>query len=277
MTELMDVDTNSTQTDAPATEPVGWVSPTGDFGEGAPENIRNILEKKKWTNITQMADGYSELERFKGSGEHIVIPEADDAEGWRNIFNKAGRPETYDKYNISYEGEVPIGDELIGQFKQFSHGLDLTQKQFDGVVKFQLDAVAAQEEVHKTQQAERDATNVQAMKQKWGEQYDPTYAKVEATAEKLGVASFFKEMGIINEPEIVNMLLTVSNSDAEGTLLPSGAPVATKTPQQEIEDIKQNPAYTDKFHQDHKAMVQRVMELSVQIANAGQGRAPKSR
>ena len=275
MTDVMGIETPAVETPADT----GWISPTGDFNlESAPENVRTLAEKKKWNNIVQLADGYTELEKFKGGGKHLVIPEVEDSEGWQNVYNQMGRPETPDKYSLSYEGEIPLNDELVSSFKQFAHKEGYTQKQFEGAAKFQLEAIEASEKLYKEQQAEREAQNIQAMKQKWGEEkFGPTLKRVEGTAEKLGVLKYFKDMGIDKEPEIVNMLLTIANSDSEDTLTSGTPPQPAKTPQNELEEIKKNPAFTDKFHQDHKAVMKRFMDVNVQIANSGQSRAPKSR
>ena len=102
MTELMDAGSSAPATEpvktatseAPATEPsssTSWMNSNGDFGEGVPENIKSLLDAKKWTNINQITEGYSELEKYKGvaSGDHLVIPEsAEDVEGWNKIYNR---------------------------------------------------------------------------------------------------------------------------------------------------------------------------------------------
>lgn len=279
MTEIMDVDTEPTkpaQTPASGTEPTEWMALNDEFRKGAPENVINLIDKKKYTNLGQFFDSYGDMEKFKGIGEHLVIPEAEDAAGWDNIYKQLGRPETHDKYDFSYEGDVPISDELTGQFKQFAHGLGLTQKQFGEVVKFQLDAVAAQTEAYNTQLTTQKEENIQALKQKWGEANYPVKVKAaRIIADSLGIYKTLEAKGLASDPDIIDMLNTIATRTSEDVITPQAPSVPAKTPQEELEEIKKSEAFIGKFHPDHKKTMARFMELNQIIANSGQ--APKRR
>lgn len=280
MTEIMDVDTEPTkpaQTPAPDTEPTGWMSPTGEIRDGAPEAVRNLLEAKKWTNVEQITDGFVNLEKMLGAGEHLFVPEsAEDTEGWNNVYKILGRPETHDKYELSYDGEVEISDELVGQFKQFAHGLGLTQKQFGDVVKFQLDAIAAQGEAYNAQLATQKEENIAALKQKWGEtNYEVKVKGARIIADSLGIYQTLEAKGLASDPTIIEMLDTIASRTAEDVITPQPLTTSAKTPQEELEEIKKSEAFLQKFHKDHKTTMVRYMQLNQDIANAGQAQQPR--
>lgn len=279
MPELLDVDTEPTktaQTTAPATEPSEWMSLNDEFRKGAPENVTSLIDKKKYTNLGQFFDSYTEMEKFQGVGEHLVVPEAEDAEGWNNVYKQLGRPETYDKYELSYDGDVEIGDELVGRFKQFAHGLGLTQKQFDDVVRFQLDAVGAQTEAYNAQLSVKKEENITALKQKWGEvNYEVKVKGARIIADSLGIYQTLEAKGLASDPAIIEMLDTIASRTAEDVITPPTPPTPTKTPQEELDEIKKSESFLQKFHQDHKATMSRFMALNQEIANAGQTRQPR--
>ena len=273
MAELLDVTPSGNE----PTNAESWINPNGDFGEGVPESIQGLIEKKKWTNVSQLADGYSELEKFKGSGEHLVIPESvDDAEGWAKVFNAIGRPESAEGYAFDNQTGVELNDELMSGFKEFAHKAGYSQSQLEGAIQFQLESIKAGDEIYATQQAERKTENIDAMKQKWQADYEPTITKIDATAEKLGVKAYLENLGIDKEPEIVNMLLTIANSDSEDPLNPSGelAPLPT-TLNDKLTTLMESDAFKERFHPDHKKVHSEFMELNMQIANLGQGKAPQ--
>lgn len=250
-----------------ATEP--W------HGEGYGE----LVTAKGWTGADDVLKGYSELEKFKGvaSGEHIVLPKSvDDVEGWGKLFNAVGRPETADGYKFDNQTGIELGDELMSGFKAFAHKAGYTQNQLEGAINFQLDAIKASNEIFDKQQADTKAENIALMQQKWQTDYEPTKTKIDAMSEKLGVKEFFESLGIDTDPRVVNMLLTVANSDSESLLNEGGddAPIP-KDLNEQMEEIKKNPALMDKFHQDHNKVYAEFMELNQKIANAGQGRAPQ--
>lgn len=243
------------------------------------ESYGELVKAKGWTGSDDVLKGYSELEKFKGvaSGDHIVLPKSvDDVEGWDKLFNAVGRPETADKYTYDNQSGIELGDELMNGFKAFAHQAGYSQKQLEGAIGFQLDAIKASNEIFDKQQADSKAENIASMKQKWGADYDPTWTKVDAMAEKLQVKGLFEELGIDTNPAIVNMLLTVANSDSESLLNEGGdPPAAAKDLTEQMEDLKKNPALMDKFHVDHDKVYKAFMELNQRIANAGQGRAPQ--
>lgn len=279
MPEIMDVDTEpikTAQTPAPPTEPTSWMSPTGEIRDGAPDKIRELFEKKKWTNVEQGFDSYLELEKFKGIGEHLVIPEAEDAEGWDNVYKQLGRPETFDKYELGYDGDVAISEELTGQFKQFAHGLGLTQKQFESLVRFQLDAVAAQTGAYETQLATQKEENIKTLKDKYGEvNYDVKIKGARIIADGLGIYETLEAKGLASDPVIIAMLDKIASRTSEDVITPQPPATPEKSPQEELDEIKKSEPFLQKFHRDHKSTMLRFMELNQQVANAGQARQPR--
>lgn len=279
MVEIMDVSTEpvkEAQTQAPATEPSGWMTPDGQIRDGAPEAVANLSKTKGWDTVEKIVEGFVGLERFKGVGEHLVIPEAEDAEGWNAVYERLGRPKDHEGYELSYEGDVQISEDLTGQFKQFAHGLGLNQNQFAKIVNFQLDAVGAQAEAQEVQVAENREVNISAMKTKWGQEYETTDKRVDDMAQKLGVLEFFRDHGIDKDPEVVNMLLTISNSDTEDVLTSTPPPAPQKTPMERLSEIKESEAFKQKFHVDHRKIMAEYMAVNQEIANSGQGQAPRS-
>ena len=280
MVEILNVDTEPikpAQTTAPDTEPTGWMSPTGEIRDGAPETVRNLLEAKQWTNVEQLVDNYVMLEKQQGGpGKHLVIPEVEDVEGWNNVYKQLGRPETHDKYELSYVGDVPVSDELVGQFMQFAHGLGLTQKQFEEAVKFQLDAVVAQTEAYDAQLATQKEENIIALKQKWGEvNYEVKVKGARIIADSLGIYQTLEAKGLASDPAIIEMLDTIASRTSEDVITPQTPATPMKSPQEELDEIKKSESFLQKFHVDHKKTMARYMDLNQQVANAGQARQPR--
>lgn len=279
MTEILEVPTEpvkTAQTEAPATEPTGWMSPTGEIRDGAPESVANIVKNKGWTTVEQIVEGFTGLEKFKGIGEHFIIPEAEDAEGWDKVYKQLGRPDTHDKYELNYAGDVQISDELTGQFKQFAHKLGLTQSQFDKIVNFQLEAVSAQSEAYDVQLESQKEANIAALKQKFGEaNYGAKITGARIIADSLGIYNTLEAKGLASDPAIIEMLDMINSRTAEDVITPQSPATSQKTPQAELEEIKKSEAFTKKFDPKHKETMARYMELCQQVANAGQSSQPR--
>ena len=245
--------------DAPATEPSADVTPDKWHGD----DYSTMVEAKGWKGTDDVLKGYGDLEKLQGMPEF--------AEYMKGI------PATVEDYKYTYggEGDSPISDELAKSFFQLAHEKKWPNSFVQDVIDFQLEAITAGDEIHTTQQTERRNENISSMKQKWQNDYEPTTTKIDATAEKLNVKEYFESLGIDKDPEIVNMLLTIANSDSEDNLNPQGEPlVAAKTLHDQLKEIQESDAYKERFHADHKATMKRYMDLNMAIANAGQNRAP---
>ncbi len=291
MAEILEVSTEpvkTAQTTAPDTEPTGWMSPTGEIREGAPENVRTLLENKKWNSVEQIVDNYIMLEKQQGTGKHLVIPSNPDDPEYANmmgdIYGQLGRPETDDKYEFSTESKIPLSDELMDGFRKFAHKQNYTQNQFAGAIQFQLEAIEQMVEIENAQKAvdtETEETHKEeirnAFKQKWGGEvaFQNKIKDAKVLADQLGIYQTLEAKGLASDPEIINMLDIISIRTAEDVIASQSPTSPVKTPIQEREDIMKSEAYKTRFHKDHKAAMTRYMELCHVIANAGVVNQPR--
>ena len=260
----------------------GWVNTDGSFSDALPDPVKEILSRKQWKNINQVLHGYAELEKFTGKGKPISIPEGDDPAAWDKVFNALGRPETHDKYELKYEGKTEIDDALLGKFKQYAHSLGLTQKQFNNIVNFQLEAAAAQQDAwaqENKQITEQERNNrLAAIRQKYGADSGQKLKDALDTAKTLKIFDIIEAKGLGDDPEIIFMLNDLKSMMAEDTLTPAdGAGLSEKDPAEEMEEIKISKAFVEKLHPDHKKTMKRFMELNQIIANRRLAQQAQSR
>ena len=259
MTELLDVKTG-TDTETSTAESTAESSAEKWHGEDYGE----LVKAKSWKSADDVLNGYSQLEKLQG------MPE----------FSKymADIPESIDgyKYEFKGEGESPISEELKNGFFQLASEKKWPNAFVNDVIDFQLDAIKAGDELYATQQETRKNENIELQKQKWQADYEPTRTKIDSMAEKLGIKGFLENHGIYQEPEVVNALLTIANSDAEAPLNPDGddPPVPT-TLQDKLKEIMASDEYKQRFNPGHKAAMEEFMELNEKIVNAGQQQAPQ--
>lgn len=241
----------------------GWVSGDGTFGEGAPEEVQSLMTNNGYKNVMDVVNDLAGLKKFKGVGEHLVIPEAEDAEGWNGIFNKLGRPETHDKYEFTNETDLEMSDELIGQFKEFAHGLGLSQKQFRDVIQFEMDAAQSQMESYAALEEKGKEQNLATLAEKYGEANVVTkLTNARSIAEKLGIYKTLEAKNLASDVDVIDMLVAIDAKTAEDSITPPGTPPSTDTPQEELEKLMKSEAWLQKFHKDHKKAQARYIELN---------------
>lgn len=266
MTEILDTAVEDTETST------GWVNPDGIFGDGVPEKIKNLIEAKKWNSIEQVVEGYTNLEKMTGTGKHLLIPDDDDPEAWAEVYNTLGRPETPDGYEFEEDEEVPLEADLMDMFRQFAHKENYTKKQAASAIAFYQDVVKMAKKADAESKETQKQENIAALKQKWGEaNYEGKVKGARAIADKLGIYRTLEAKGLASDPEIISMLDTIASRAAEDVITPSTPAELSKSPLEELEEIKKSPAFTDKFAPGRKELMKRFMELNTIIANMGIG------
>jgi hypothetical protein len=148
---------------APATEKF-WYS-------DLPPELQGNLEKKGWNSPTALPNvvkSYFELEKQFGSADKVMLPKDDaDKDGYNNLYNKLGRPETADKYAFP-EGVDP---EQIKQLAPRLHELGISQKQAQALATIDIERQQAHAEMER-QRVVADQNQADAeLKTEWRDKY----------------------------------------------------------------------------------------------------------
>ena len=283
MTELLDVNTEpvkTAQTEAPGTEPSSWMPLSDEQRNAAPDSVKALLEAKQWSAAEQIANGYMDLEKVLGKGDHIFKPEsAEDADGWAKYWQQLGVPDDINGYEFEADEAVPFDEATLGKFKEFSKKINLNKEQAPALIKFQREiikeamAIEAQEkeEAVATAEAEKEIVRKALVQRCGGEvAYQNQIKDAREMADNLGIFQAAERLGISREPEFIGMLMDMAAKTTEGILTKDTPPASnTKTPQDELKEIMESDTFKNKFAPGRKEVMKRYMELNHIIANAG--------
>lgn len=175
-----------------AETPVGDTSPepsgswTADLGEDA----QGYVENKGWTGAEQMLDSYRNLEKSIGvpADQILHMPKnAEDTEGWNSVYNRLGRPETAEEYQLTGP-EVPEGTvDLTGDLKEWAHEAGLSQQQAALIYEKyngRLGEVAAEQQQYLDEAAQAEEV---ALKKEWGPAWDENIAAATRFRQRFGI------------------------------------------------------------------------------------------
>jgi len=147
-----------------------------------------LVGDRQWKNPGDLLTSYRNLEKLTGVPPDRLIKmptEKDGPDAWKPIFQRLGMPETADKYVVP----VPEGDK--GEFatvaKGWFHNANLTQAQATKVAEQWNTFVAAQQTSQQAALETRNLTEVTALKQAWGADYDANSQLVDKAAEEFGM------------------------------------------------------------------------------------------
>ena len=176
---------------APAAAPV-WYAPEG-LDPATTGQLGELVKAKGWKGPADALLSYQNLEKVFGAdkaGRTILAPKSDDdADGWSAVYNRLGRPESADKYELP----VPDGDD--GSFAQAAapvlHELGLTTKQAKGLAEWWNQASSTRIEAADEAFSKQSEAEYAALKGEWG----AAAAQNEELA-KRAVLKFGKEAGL---------------------------------------------------------------------------------
>jgi hypothetical protein len=217
---------------APAAAPA-WYAPEGLAPEVS-SSLGELVKTKGWKGPADALLSYQNLEKVFGAdkaGRTILAPKSDDdADGWNAVYNRLGRPESADKYELP----VPEGDD--GSFAKsvapVLHELGLTAKQARGLAEWWNETSSKRIEMEGDSFAQKSEAQYQALQKEWG----AAAAQNEELA-KRAVLKFSKEAGIdeatfdameraIGTAKVMKLFHSIGSSFAEGSFVSSDTPAA---------------------------------------------------
>lgn len=153
------------------------------------------------------------------------LPGADDKEGWSALYNKMGRPESADGYELP----VPEGDagEFAKTTSQWMHEAGLSKQQAQALATHWNTHQTAQAEAQQAALAHQVEKDMTSMKQSWGADFEANSAIVRSAVNTFAPPEFIEMLdksGLINSPVIANMFLKIGAATSEDRIVgkPSG-------------------------------------------------------
>lgn len=261
-----------------------WINEEGGFNAEAtdmPENVKSLVEAKGYKGVTDLADAYTNAASKLGVDPNrlATIPEKpDDADGWNNLFNRMGRPETPDGYKPEvkvHEGQELNGD-LVKNFSSVAHEIGLTNSQISKIMQFQLDLSdqytkeTAEAELKASQVAEADLKNAQAKawddikvqhSVKTDEAMKELVEGAKTAAEKTGLLKIFEKHDLMNDPETINALIALNGNLSDSVSVDGSSHVDNRTFDEKLKSIQENPGFNDAMHPDHQKLMKEYSAL----------------
>lgn len=145
-----------------------------DFLTMIPEDIREHPSFGPIKDVENLARSYVNAQRLIGS-EKIPMPVNPTDEDLDNIYNRLGRPEAPEGYEIKADGNV-ITEDVAQQYADIAHQLRLTPQQAQGVLEYYRSSVANSADQMQQMVADQ-ANNTEAeLRREWGNNYDSKIA-----------------------------------------------------------------------------------------------------
>lgn len=194
-------------------------------------------ELKKLSRYASEADvykAYRELEKKKSSGElKAALPKGATDEQIAEWRKDNGIPEAPDKYDLSFDNGLVIGEQdkpFIDEFVGKMHGENATPAQVKAAIASYYEMIGRQQQARAEADADFEANAREALREEWGGDYKRNIGAVdgflgslsEEVREKLANSRTPSGELIGNDPDIIKWLAaTAYEINPAATLMPS--------------------------------------------------------
>ena len=245
----------------------------------AKEAVRTSPAVQRYKTVEDLAEGYVSLEKRFGiePERRLDLPNSpDDKEGWAAVWKKLGAPDKAEGYAFELAKDASDADKaLVSDFQKTAHDMGMPKamaegamKWWDGQVKAAVDAQAAAFESAR-------ATGEAALRKEWGEAFDQRGREIGKLLADYATPTLKAELDgkLGNHPELSMFFGKLIDRMAEGGATPrsgeAAGDVGKLTPAQaagEARKMEAHPAFRDKSHAEHNAIVAKRSEYLAQAS-----------
>ena len=267
-------ETTQTTTEAPVQETqIEQAVPTvaKSWKEAISEDLRNDPNISKFTELEALAKSYVNATRMIGQ-DKVAVPNNNSTDDqWNEVYDKLGRPESPDKYQLDAKSDVvPLDESAIKSFAENAHQLGLNNKQAQGILEFYKNSMEGSAQQNQVDMETAQANAEQELRKEWGGNYEANIKKAGAVA-KANMDATILDMQLKDgtrlgdHPAIIKGFANIANLMSEDKLVSTESENVSQGTDYEAEISKivndRDGPYWNKSHPDHDKVVQQVFTL----------------
>ena len=244
-----------------------------DFLQTIPEELRDHPSLSPIKDVENLARSYVNAQRLIGA-DKIPVPVNPTDEDLDNIYNRLGRPESVDGYEIAVDGNI-VTEDVARSYADIAHKLRLTPDQASGIMDYYRSMASQASEVTAEAETQQRSQTEMALRKEWGDDFDARIEDAGKIAQQFGGGELL-EMQLAdgtkvgNHPDFIKAFAKMAefrqSVTSEDTVsdAPSSSMVTRQSAQQEIDAIMNDKshAYWDRKNViGRQQAIERVQEL----------------
>lgn len=215
------------------------LTPHQKFLSMLPEDLRTdpTFEPYKGESVEdiigKLAKSHVNVNKLVGADKNAVLKfptSPEDKEAYDAIYNKLGRPEAVDGYELdNYTKDNPLADaDQLKQFAEMAHAEGVSKQAFDKMISWYYQTMGAQKEAFDTGLEKQIEEYTEQLKGEWGDAFDSKTTKIINTL-KENATDDFKQLAadypwVFDHPAVMKTIDNIIKMSAE-----DGAPSTAGT------------------------------------------------
>lgn len=226
---------------------------------------------QQFGDLGKLAKGYdSAMEKIQSKG--ILVPGEDASDDERAEFNSTLKshlgiapPESADAYTWKPpEGMENYFDSMADDLKRY-HEAGYDDKTVSGLMTEKAEGIKAAQTLMQNQQAEIAKQSEEALKEKWGSDYEENLSAVSKISERYpDLQNVLKTAGLANNQAVIEALHDVAMSVKEDAP-PKGGTGDPKTLESRKADLKGHEGYMKASHPQHSAIMREIASINKEL------------
>jgi hypothetical protein len=230
-----------------------------------PEGIRESADLTKFDSVDALAQSYINASQLIGR-DKIPMPKSE--EEWNETYNRLGRPESIDDYDIITPDNLPeklkaSTDNSIKWFKQTSHDIGLSKEQASKFFNKYTNLITEQTQAGQEKINQEVAETKVALNTEYGDALPAKMVLANRAMDKFGgegLVKLFAETGLGRDPRVIKAFIGIGELIAEDVGLDKyGEPIESEGDlDAKILELQNRPAYLDAMDPAHQSTVKQV-------------------
>jgi hypothetical protein len=177
--------------------------------EALPEDLATDKSMADIKDLEGLAKSYIHAQKMIGT-DKVPVPREDWTDSdWDNFYNKLGRPESPEQYDLEKPEELPEGmsfnEEYEEEFKKQAHKRGLSKAQANKMWKFLQDKSIENYSSAVESRKQANQEGWENLRKEWGKAFDSNVKLSEKVAAVAGpeFTEWAKKVGLWGEPQMV--------------------------------------------------------------------------
>lgn len=188
--------------------------------DSLPDDIKSDPSLKMFKEPSALAKSWVNAQKMIGADRVIMPNDKSTDEEWNAFYQKLGRPESADKYEIKDASGKPVTDGVAKEFKETAFRLGLSPKQVAGLAEWNQATLNATQESAKTAELNqvREAINAYAQKLGGDDKYKARVDEARVAVRALAnpeLTKFLVDTGLGSRPEMIEFFANLKGMMSE--------------------------------------------------------------
>ncbi len=188
--------------------------------DSLPDDVKSDPSLKVFKDVSGLAKSFVNAQKMIGADRVVLPNDKSTDEEWSSFYQKLGRPESAEKYEIKGVDGKPIESSVTKSFKETAFNLGLSPKQVAGLAEWNAGTLSEAQKSEETAKTNEVRDSIKAYEEKLGgsEKYKARVDEARVAVRALAtpeLSELLKTSGLGSRPEMIEFFAQLKGMMSE--------------------------------------------------------------